>query len=276
MEEDNKIDRDRRGIQSVEVGGQLLRALAHAGRPLALKDLAREAGMPPAKAHPYLVSFGKIGLIDQDPASGRYGLGPLALQMGLISLQQADPVRVAMPLLPELAQRIGHTVSVAVWGNRGPTIVRIEEAPSAVFVTMRHGTVESIARTASGRLFAAYLDVDRVRRVLEHERLQEQHQAMPALPGHPVLPPLPTWDEFAPHLNEVRAHGMSRSQGSVIEGVSAMSAPVFDAVGAMVMAVTAIGPSGTFDTRWNGQLALALRDCARTISNQLGARDAAP
>lgn len=272
VEEDNKADRDRRGIQSVEVGGQLLRALAHTGRPLALKDLAREAGMPPAKAHPYLVSFGKIGLIEQDPASGRYGLGPLALQMGLISLQQADPVRLALPLLPELALRIGHTVSVAVWGNRGPTIVRIEESPAAVFVNMRHGTVESIARTASGRLFGAYLSAPVVREVLEWERRQEQLHATPPLPGHPSPPPLPTWEEFAPHLEEVRAHGMSRSQGSVIQGVSAMSAPVFDATGAMVMAVTAIGPSGTFDTRWSGLPATALRDCARAISTQLGAR----
>ena len=53
----------QRGIQSVEVGGQLLKALAHHGRPMALKDLARAADMTPAKAHPYLVSFGKIGLV---------------------------------------------------------------------------------------------------------------------------------------------------------------------------------------------------------------------
>ena len=59
-----------RGIQSVEVGGHLLLALAHHGRPMPLKDLAREAGMPAAKAHPYLVSFGKLGLIEQEPASG--------------------------------------------------------------------------------------------------------------------------------------------------------------------------------------------------------------
>lgn len=65
-----------RGIQSIEVGGQLLIALAHHGRPLALKDLAREAGMPPAKAHPYLVSFIKLGLVEQEAGGGRYGLGP--------------------------------------------------------------------------------------------------------------------------------------------------------------------------------------------------------
>src|SRR5512139_2213625 len=85
-------ERGQRGIQSVEVGGRLLQTLAHHGRPMALKDLAREAGMPAAKAHPYLVSFGKLGLIAQENGSGRYGLGPLAMQLGLISLQQFDPV----------------------------------------------------------------------------------------------------------------------------------------------------------------------------------------
>src|ERR1700761_340149 len=88
----------QRGIQSIEVGGQLLRALVHEGRPMALKDLAREAEMSPAKAHPYMVSFGRLGLVEQDRTSGHYLLGPLALQLGLIALQQADPVHIATPL----------------------------------------------------------------------------------------------------------------------------------------------------------------------------------
>ena len=162
--------RGRRGIQSVEVGGRLLHALAHHGRAMALKDLAADAGMTAAKAHPYLVSFGHIGLVEQDGESGRYALGPLALQLGLISLQQADPVRVAAPLLPELAARTGHTVALVVWGGRGPTIVLREASPSAVHVDMRHGTVFSIAGTASGRLFAAHLAADVVRPIYEAER----------------------------------------------------------------------------------------------------------
>src|SRR3954452_11782998 len=155
-------ERVKRGIQSIEVGGQVLLALVHHGRPMALKDLAREAGMAPAKAHPYLVSFGKLGLIAQDEASGRYGLGPLALQLGLISLQQFDPVRLATPRIVELAQRLGHTMALAVWGNPGAPIVRIEEAPSAVHVNMRHGTVLSLRGTASAMLFAAWLPRERV------------------------------------------------------------------------------------------------------------------
>lgn len=266
-------DRAQRGIQSIEVGGQLLRALVHHGRPMALKDLAREADMTAAKAHPYMVSFGRLGLIEQDRASGHYLLGPLALQLGLISLQQADPVHIATPLIAQLAQQTGHTVALAVWGARGATIVRTAESPSPVHVNMRHGTVFSLTNTASGRVFAAFLDADAVRQLLEDERQRQKQRkgSEPVPAGMPPVQPLPSWSDFERQLQEVRAHGISRSDGEVIEGVSAMAAPVFDHTGAIVLAVTAIGPAGIFNTAWDGEISRALKACADTVSQRLGA-----
>jgi len=251
----------QRGIQSIEVGGQLLRALVHHGRPMALKDLAALAGMAPAKAHPYLVSFGKLGLVEQDKASGHYGLGPLALQLGLISLQQADPVRLATPLIEALALSSGHTVALAVWGTHGPTIVRLADAPAAVHVAMRHGTVFSITGTASGQLYAAYLPEAQVRPLYEAERRQAPDAAHPP------------WAGFVRGvLAEVRAQGLSRAEGAVVPGVSALAAPVFDHRGAIVLAVTMIGPSAALDTGWHSPLAEQLRTLGRTVSARLGHR----
>ncbi|MDM0014066.1 IclR family transcriptional regulator [Variovorax sp. J22P168] len=270
-------DRAQRGIQSIEVGGQLLRALVHHGRPMALKDLAREADMSPAKAHPYMVSFGRLGLIEQDRASGHYLLGPLALQLGLISLQQANPVHIATPLIAELAREIGHTVAIAVWGDRGATIVRIAESPAPLHVNMRHGTVFSLTHTASGRLFGAYLDAGVVERMLDEERERERRGAVaPAQRGMPPAQPLPDWKRFEAQLHEVRAHGLSRSEGEILPGVNAMSAPVFDPTGAIVLALTAIGPAAIFDTAWDGEVARALRACAGQVSERLGAAAARP
>jgi DNA-binding IclR family transcriptional regulator len=260
--------RAQRGIQSVEVGGQLLIALAGSGRPMALKDLARDAGMSPAKAHPYLVSFGKLGLIEQDAASGRYGLGPLALQLGLISLQQFDPVRLATPLLRELAQQLSHTMAIAVWGNRGATIVRIEEAPSAVHVNMRHGTVMSLRGTASGMLFAAYLPRDKVLAALVDEHAAELRQLGRPVPAR-LRPPVDATLESG--WDEIRRHGLARINGGAVAGVSAMAAPVFDDAGEIVLSLTAIGPSAIFDTRLDGVVAKALRSSAKVLSKQLGA-----
>lgn len=260
---DPKPEHEQRGIQSIEVGGQLLRALAHAGRPLPLKDLAAAAGMAAAKAHPYLVSFGKIGLVEQDRASGRYGLGALALQMGLMSLQQADPVRVATPLIEDLAQQSGHTVAIAVWGTHGPTIVRLAESPAAVHVNMRHGTVFSITGTASGQVYAAWLG-DAARPLYEAERREA------ARAGSVTLP---TWAQFErTTLAEVQAQGLGRADGAVVAGVSAMAAPVFDHRGHLVLALTAIGPSAALDTRWDGPVATLLRQAAAAASARLGYR----
>jgi DNA-binding IclR family transcriptional regulator len=263
-------ERVQRGIQSIEVGGQVLLALVHHGRPMALKDLARGAGMAPAKAHPYLVSFARIGLIEQDRLTGFYFLGPLALQLGLISLQQANPVQVATPLIAALAQRIGHTVAIAVWGTRGATIVRLEESPSAVHVNMRHGTVFSLANTASGRLFAAHLDTATAKARLDEERAQQKGRVDEPLSGMPPRLPVPSWKDFEKQLAEVRAHGLSRSVGEVLPGINAMAAPVFDHTGAMVLSVTAIGPAAVFETRWDGPLARALKACAAQASQSLG------
>ena len=273
---DPKPEHEQRGIQSIEVGGQLLRALAHQGRPMALKDLAGAAGMAAAKAHPYLVSFGKIGLVEQDRASGRYGLGPLALQLGLMSLQQADPVRLATPVIEDLAQQTGHTVAMAVWGSHGPTIVRLAESPAAVHVNMRHGTVFSIAGTASGQLFAAFLPEAVVRPLYESERraaAQRKDGQRSAEPGPAGV--LPTWAGFASTtLAEVRTQGLGRSDGAVVAGVSALSVPVFDHRGGVVLALTVIGPSAALDSRWDGPLAAAMRQSAAAVSTRLGHRPA--
>ncbi|MCV2355337.1 IclR family transcriptional regulator [Paucibacter sp. B2R-40] len=250
-----------RGIQSIEVGGALLTALAHHGRPLALKDLAREAAMAPAKAHPYLVSFIKLGLVEQEAVSGRYGLGPLALQLGLISLQQYDPVRLATPRIEDLALQLGHTVAIAVWGNRGPTIVRVAEAPSPVHISMRHGTVMGLRGTASGRLFAAHLPAEAVLAALANETPHGQAPKIDAA--------------FVTLLATTRKDGLASAHDGIVLGVSALAAPVFDDQGRIALSLTAIGPSGNFDLNLHGPIAKALRQAGVDLSRQLGWRELA-
>ena len=265
---------DPRGIQSIEVGGRLLLALAHHGQPLALKDLAAAAGMSVGKAHPYLVSFIKLGLVERETEGGRYGLGPLALQMGLIGLQQYDPVRLATERIDELARTTGHTVAIAVWGHRGPTLVRIAEAPSPVHVSMRHGTVMSIPDTASGRLFAAFGPADAVREALANEA---KLAAVGAGAGAGTRPArgrtggrFGLGTAFDREIERVRADGVAGISGVALPGLSALAVPVFDARGQLVLSLTAIGPSATFDAAVDGVVAHVLGPAARQLSTRLG------
>lgn len=251
----------QRGIQSIEVGGQLLVALTNAARSLALGDLAREAGMDASKAHRYLVSFGKLGLVKQNPASGDYELGPLAVQLGLAALQRLDPLREATFAAEALVARIGHTVAIAAQGHLGPTVVRIEESVHPLHVNMRTGTVMSLLNTATGMVFAAHLPQATIAEMLEHEAMR--------LYGDAACTPQ-SGRAIKRTLNEVRRRGLARAVGKPIPGINALSAPVFDFNGHVVLAMTALGPAGTFDASWDGELATTLKTCTEAISRRLG------
>jgi DNA-binding IclR family transcriptional regulator len=258
------MPKPQRGIQSIDVGGRLLTALARASGSMMLKELAEAADMPPAKAHGYLVSFCKLGLIEQDDAAGRYDLGALALELGLVSLNRLDAVKIATTEMNDLAVRIGQSAAIAVWGNYGPTIVRFVQSVRPIHVNMRTGTVMSLAQTATGLVFAAHAEsalIDAALNVTHPDNKQRAaaKQSLTAL---------------APTLTQVRSRGLARAQGNPVPGINAFSAPVFDHTGEIALALTALGPAAEFDVTWSSPIALALLASARSLSSRLGYRAA--
>jgi DNA-binding IclR family transcriptional regulator len=255
------MEKSRRGIQSIEIGSALLLELARKVRPTPLKDLAKAAGMTAGKAHPYMVSFLKVGFVTQTDA-GHYELGPLALQLGLTRLQRMDPVKEASQVIEALAEETGQSVAVAVWGNLGPTIVRLEEPIQPLHVNLRTGTVMSLASTATGRLFAAYMPPKVVERLVSEELARS---------GPGVNRGVPVAGEaLEAALVETRKHGISRTRGQPIPGIDALCAPVFDADGHIVLGILVMGPSATFDSSWDGKIAEPLRRCATEVSRRIG------
>ena len=251
------MEKNRRGIQSIEVGGTLLQTLVRRGVPMMLKDLAGEAGMPAAKAHPYLVSFGKLGLIEQDNMTGLYKLGPFALQMGLTALNELDTVKVACDQATVLSLEIQQNVALSVWGNHGPTVVRIQECNRIVHVNMRTGSVMSLLDSATGKVFAAFLPSRQTEDMLTQE--------LGAQADNPEY-----MAQLREVLDEVRRRGMARAVGYPVPGIHALSVPVFDSSGQLALVMTTLGPAAAFDCSWDGVLAIRLRDCAAEVSRLIG------
>ena len=209
------------------------------------------------------MSFGKLGLIEQDAVRGHYGLGPLAMQLGLICLQQVDPVRLAIAELPALAKRIGYTVSASasasasasVWGDNGPTIISVEEGLTAVYVAMRHGSTASVRHTATGKVFAAY-------------GLHERVAAAPAAEGFVGAMDEPA---FAAELAAVRSQQVAQVTDQLLPGISALATPAFDGFGQLVLCLAVIGPSATLHAGPTSAAAQHLREAALSLSQRLGA-----
>lgn len=270
----------RQGIQSVEVAAPLLRALADAAGALSLSMLARGAGMPAAKAHRYLVSLIRVGLVQQDAQSGTYDLGALALDLGLASLGRIDALKLADQSMASLRDATGETVALAVWGNLGPTYIRLLQSRRPVTVNLQIGSVMPMTYTASGLCFATWLDAAVSAPYLQRELASNQRDDIDAPHTLPALQTL---------LDETAAHGMARMIGKLdpaaarpssvhrsadllLAGFNAFSAPVFEHDGRIRFALTVVGAAVHIGTEWEGLIALETRRHARALSRRMGHR----
>lgn len=257
-----EVKKQRQGIQSVEVGAQLLQTLTANGRPMMLRDLAKNSGMPAAKAHRYLVSFMRIGLVEQDARTGRYDLGEFSLELGLASFARIDPIRLADPVLEGLCDEIGETVTFAIWGKNGATCVRSFEVCGPVTFAMRIGAVLPLTSSATGLAFAAFYNPAALKKSLDAE-LRITADASNTTPTAAMR-------ALENKLRDIRKHGIARASGGLVSGINGFSAPVFDRTGRMVAAITSGGTTDHFDMEWDSAPARSIKASAAILSKQLG------
>ena len=253
------------GIQSIEIGVELLRILTEANAPMTLTALATAAGMPSSKAHKYLASFIRCGLVTQHEAGGRYDLGPFALDLGLAAMRRIDVMEIAQSTMDDLRDVVGATVSMAVWANHGPTIVRIAETPDIMSLTIRIGAVMPILTSSFGRCFAAFLP-----RQTTQELMQAEIGKPSATAARSGLNSLAQVEAM---LAEFRSHGLSVADNLIDPGRAAICAPVFDLTDRIVAAIAVIGVHGALDTSWDGKPARELLAATRSLSRRIGSRN---
>lgn len=263
------VAKKQRGIQSVEVGGRLLEALAHHRLPLALSELASAAQLSAAQAHTYLVSLTRLGLVKRDALTGSYEPGPLSLRLGLRHIEQQPAYQAAVPHAASLAEIVGFSVAVCVAGAQGPTIVRYERGSFPLHINLHIGTVMALETTSTGRVFCAFFDSQRIAVMLQNQQRTSERATVDGA-GSAAEPVFGA--RLRAQLKEIRERGMERGIDAPSPGVSSLSVPVFDAQHRMQLALTVIGPSGSIDVDWDGPVALALRDTAQRVAAALDQR----
>lgn len=257
------------GVQAVETGTRLLSALIELGPTPMLKTIAERAGMPSPKAHRYLTSYCRSGLVERNPATGGYRLGPLAVRMGLAALRHLDVVTVANPLLDEVRDETGFSSGLAVWGTYGPTFVRVAETESVVILSVRPGSVMPILSSSMGRVFGAYLPRSRTEELIRAE-MEGKSPTSAAIAFTGRSPQTMTMKEVDELFRVTRERGLANVTGELNLGIHALAAPVFDHEGLVVGAISVFGGAGLVDVSFDGPNARILKAKAQQASLSMG------
>jgi DNA-binding IclR family transcriptional regulator len=245
------------GVNSVEVGARVLSALEHGRGPMPLTEVARRAGLHPAKVHRYLASLVRTGLASQNPTNGLYDLGPASRHLGIEALRRSDAVSTVSTHAVDLRDQTGHTVNVGVWTDQGPTLVRWDTGTHALPIVVRVGSILPLLDSAVGCVFLAHLPDSMTREVLRSQQHQETTRPASAA-------------EVEEIKETTRRDHFSRTTNRMIFGLAALGAPVFGADSALEAVIGLVLPSALMSASEARRLGTLLCAAAARAAEELG------
>lgn len=252
------------GVQSLELGIGLFRVLLSLGRSASLTEIAEGGRMHPSKAHRYLVSLARCGLVAQD-GRGQYRLGPLVAQIAGASGAPHVALELAAKDLEKFAVDVKQTAFLSIWVVSGPQVVRIAEPESPVSLRPTTRGELPLWNSATARIFLAYMDGERAAALLDAEaaRDKEIHGVSNA----------ETQRRRKLALEQIalaRKHGVARTTGERQPGLISFAAPIFGSSSIPVLAVTVIGIEAAVRPGWDSSVAKTLRRFASQLTEQIG------
>jgi DNA-binding IclR family transcriptional regulator len=245
------------GTQTVDRAAQLLVLVLEGEDGRGLVELAEQARLPKSTASRLLGALERNALVQQDGNRGRFRAGPVLLRFAQGGAGERNLVDLAQQPMHALAEATGETVNLAVAGADG--VEHLAQADGRHFL----GTGQWVGRrvayhcSANGKVLLA----------LGAGELAPG-RALEPLTSHTIVDRARLDAELA----RVRADGFAISIDELESGLTAMAAPVFDASGAAIAALSVSGPTLRLTRRRIEELRPIVVKHARAISDRLGRR----
>lgn len=220
----------QRGIQTVELAGDILKLVCSSKRSLSLSEIAETLELAPGSAYKYLISLLRTGLLKRNESSLEYEAGPLSLRLGLSKINHDAMLAQAREALTHLAEKYQLNAFASIWSDQnGPTVVFYKEYGGFFNIGFRLGMRLSLTNTTTGRLFAAYMDAEKL--ALSKQELEQEVSKQ---------------TDFKAELDSIRSQGYSTLSDIPTPGFTSYAVPVFDGQGQFVMTLTVFGQSDRF------------------------------
>ena len=215
---------------------------AIAEKPCGLADLCERTGLPRATAHRLAAGLEVHRLLARDD-EGRWRLGPALVEL---AGQVNDPLLAAgAAVLPRLREITGESVQLYRRDGTQRVCVASAEPASGLRDTVPVGSRLPMTAGSGAKVLAAWADPATQRALL----------------------PDATFTERA--LLDVRRRGWAQSVAEREAGVASVSAPVRDAAGTVVAAVSVSGPVDRIGRRPGVRWAADLLAAAEALQHRL-------
>lgn len=216
-------------VRAVQRAAAILKCFEGRGL-LGLADVARAAALDKGTTRRLLLTMMKDGLIARDPASERYGLGPLIRRLAADVTLDVDLRALAAPVLAELAAELQITAFLSVYQNgQAICLDRIHDMKGMEVRWWAVGGTLPVNCGGAPKVLLAFQSDAEIARALA--------AGLEPMTPRSVLDPA----RLRSHLRLVRRRGWDLAVDDVVVGLTALAVPVLDAQGALVCAISIAG-----------------------------------
>lgn len=248
---------DASPVSTTERVARVLLALGTGSRRLGVSELAREVGLGKAVVHRILQTLVATGLVTFDASQRRYGLGPAAVALGRAAERDNELREAAMPVIAHLASATGETTTLSARVGHRRFYVGQVESSQQIRITITIGEHLGLAVGASGHAILAHLDERDIDLVLK--------EPVPSVTARTMVDPVLIRERLA----LIRERGWAESEGERVRESSSISAPVFDAAGDVVGALSIAFLASRLDAHHKDAFAELVRAASRDASAAL-------
>lgn len=254
------MDSSKGDHQNVRRSLMILKALSTAPstglRPI---DVATLTGLGKASAHRILMGMANQGMVDSDPATGRFMVGMKVIGWALSAFDRFGVSEAAFDALQDLTELTGDTAYLTM--RSGDHICCLDAREGAFpikAVLMQVGQRAPLGIGASGlAVLSALPDADGL------AVAQRVAAADPAL--HPLLAP----EALAGRIRTVRATGYAVDEGHILPGISAVAAAIVDAGSQPVAAISVAAIATRLAGPRRAQVGQLVKQAARAVEARL-------
>jgi DNA-binding IclR family transcriptional regulator len=248
-------------IQSVARAVQILKALGGDTPRLGVTELAERVGLAKGTVHGLLRTLEEEGLVEQDPETSRYQLGMEMFQLGNMVLENHALRGRSLFWADALANRTRQSARVGVLHGDHVVVVHHVFRPDDTVQILEVGASIPWNACALGKAIVAHVPAPRRRRLLDGP--------LERLTGRTITERVPLADA----LDDIATAGLAIEDQEAIVGEAGIAAPVFDGAGQVPGALGITGPVERLVPDGAApDLLAAVRECARGLSRDLGAR----
>jgi IclR family transcriptional regulator, KDG regulon repressor len=231
---------------------------------LGVTELARRLGLHKNNVFRILATLEQQGYVEQVGENEAYRLGVRCLELGRAYGASRSLLRLARPVLEELVRRSGESAHLGELRDFEVVHLDGEQGLQLVQTGLRVGRTLPAHCTALGKVMLAGVRPD------EQERFDREVIAGGGL-GARTARTLTDRDKLLEHLHGVSAQGFAVDMEECERGLCCAAAPVFDASGRLVAAVSISGPAFRLpEDALQRVVVPAVQAAAQRLSRQLG------